>query len=1029
MKKLLLVLGTLALLVAVRCETVLNAGVVYDNTSILVGSIRSSTNEYGDQLVLAGEADERLVTGFRFGYWLTPEASGNETVRVRFYDNTGTNGAPGNLLYDSGSLPVFASVNGFSSYQTALGVIVPDTFTWTVQWGGIETDEKAALVFNHPPIVGQSSDAMDGGAYWENLAGVWTRRYTLNNNPPGNFYAQVIATNLPVTTLPDIVTPPLNRAVTEGDSLAFTVTATGTEPLHYQWQFAQSDILAATNSSLRLDAVTPAQAGSYRVIITNVAGAVTSAPAALAVQPLALAIVVFDNTTNHLGIQGADTEFGDQITLAGNPRFRGITEFEFEYFLATNSTTADERIQIRFYDNTGAGNAPGILLYDSGPLELVPGFRQLTLHPNVAVPDTFTWTARFSGAAAAGDFGLTVYDPPAIGQDPGTFWTLLDTGWTLRTPADGEAPANFRARIAAVAQATNLPPVITLTPRDALTTNGQSAVFTVAATGTQPLAFQWQFNGADLGQATNSVLVLTNILPSQAGQYQVVVSNQAGAETSPAARLSVLITPAVTTPPASQTVIAGAAFQLSVAAAGSAPLSYQWYFNDEPIAAATNNVLGWAGATTAQDGVYSVSVANVAGSILAAPATITVVPPPETRLVYDNTATYLGRMVASTNELGDEVVLAGTALERWITGFCAFYYLGAGITAGETAIVRFYDNTGDNQAPNRLLFESDPVPLLPGTNEIVLAPGVAVPGDFTWSVQFSGPAGANQAGLPFFNPPTLGASASSLWMRTASAWVKQNVDGGIPGNFYARITAGPLPGPPIIYGQPQTQSVPRGGTATFEARVSSALPLQYQWWFNDTPIEGATNEALTLPGVGAATAGSFGVVVANSLGSATSQVAVLTVLPAPEMLTQPVTQSVSPGAEVTFRVAAQGAEPLSYRWFFNGAPLDGETNTSLVLVQVGFPQAGLYHAEAINAAGATPSDPAALTVLEVRRPANLLLGGPPGGQYLIQSLSALSADTRWTLLTTTSLTNNPTPIEDTNAAAYTQRFYRAIWLP
>ena len=1029
MKKLILLLGVLATLAAARFQASVNAGVVYDNTLSLNGPIRSSTNEYGDQIVLAGGTDERLVTGFRFGYWLTPEASGNETVRVRFYDNTATNSSPGNLLFDSGALPVFASVNGYSSYQAAPGVIVPDTFTWTVQWDGIETDEKAALVFNNPPTIGQSTDAADGGAYWERLDGVWTRRYNLNSTPPGNFYAQVVATNIPVTLLPEVVTPPLSQEVTEGDSLAFTVTAAGTDPLYYQWQFNESDILDATNSSLRLDAITPARAGGYRVIITNIAGAVTSAPAVLAVQPLALALVIFDNSTNYLGIQGLDTEFGDQITLAGNARFRNVTEFEFEYFLATNSATTDERVQIRFYDNTGAGNAPGIPLYDSGPLALVPGFRQLTLNPNVAVPDTFTWTARFAGAAAAGDFGLTIYDPPAIGQDPATYWTRLETGWTLRTPSNGAAPANFRARITAAVQATNLPPMITSIPQDILTTNGQSAIFTVAATGSQPLAFQWQFNGSDLDQATNSVLVLTNILPSQAGQYRVVVSNQAGSETSPAAKLSVLITPEVLTPPASQTVIAGAAFQLSVAAAGSAPLSYQWHFNGEPIAAATNNTLGFGGATAAQDGVYSVSVDNVAGSILAAPATIAVVSPPETRLVYDNTATYLGRMVASTNELGDEVVLAGTALERFVTGFRALYYLGSGIAEGETAVVRFYDNTGTNQTPNRLLFESGPLPLIPGTNEIVVAPQVAVPGDFTWSVQFSGPASVNQAGLPFYNPPILGSSASTLWMKTASAWIKQNVDGGIPGNFYAQITAGPVPAPPIIYRQPQSQSVPRGGTAVFEVRASSALPLQYQWWFNDAAIEGATNAALTLPGVGAASAGAFGVVVTNSLGSVTSQVAILTVLPAPEIVTQPVAQSVSPGADVTFQVAARGAEPISYRWFFNGAPLDGETNASLALAKVGFSQAGLYHAEAINAAGATPSDPAALTLIEVHPPARLLLGGPLGGQYLIQSLNAFGANPRWSILVTPTLTNNPTSVEDTNATAYPQRFYRAIWLP
>ncbi len=72
---------------------------------------------------------------------------------------------------------------------------------------------------------------------------------------------------------------------------------------------------------------------------------------------------------------------------------------------------------------------------------------------------------------------------------------------------------------------------------------GGTATFTVTASGAGPLAYQWQFDGATLAGATNSMLSLTNVQPAQAGAYTVVVTNRVGAVTSAPARLTVLVAP------------------------------------------------------------------------------------------------------------------------------------------------------------------------------------------------------------------------------------------------------------------------------------------------------------------------------------------------------------------------------------------------------------------------------------------------------------------------------------------------------
>ena len=69
-------------------------------------------------------------------------------------------------------------------------------------------------------------------------------------------------------------------------NVTFSVTATGTAPLAYQWQFNGNALQGGTNSALALSSVTTNHAGDYRVVITNAAGAVTSSIAALTVNRL-----------------------------------------------------------------------------------------------------------------------------------------------------------------------------------------------------------------------------------------------------------------------------------------------------------------------------------------------------------------------------------------------------------------------------------------------------------------------------------------------------------------------------------------------------------------------------------------------------------------------------------------------------------------------------------------------------------------------------------------------------------------------
>jgi alpha-tubulin suppressor-like RCC1 family protein len=122
-----------------------------------------------------------------------------------------------------------------------------------------------------------------------------------------NAFGSAASSNAVLTVLepPLITTQPTNQTVFQGSDATFTVTATGTMPLGYQWYFNGANLLAgATNASLVLTNVSSTNAGNYLVVVSNQVGTVTSSNAVLAVNPAGLLGYWPFDDTNWLGAQG-----------------------------------------------------------------------------------------------------------------------------------------------------------------------------------------------------------------------------------------------------------------------------------------------------------------------------------------------------------------------------------------------------------------------------------------------------------------------------------------------------------------------------------------------------------------------------------------------------------------------------------------------------------------------------------------------------------------------------------------------------
>ncbi len=268
---------------------------------------------------------------------------------------------------------------------------------------------------------------------------------------------------------------------------------------------------------------------------------------------------------------------------------------------AINSATSGNTISASLNVNTAGSWLVSVANSGASNATLTPGSSQ-----------TKRWGL---GQSSSGGAGSTAA-PSATGA-VSTFWTASSSS-QLALSVVAIAPSGGTTVTA---------PSITTQPASQTVTAGSSATFTVAASGTAPLSYQWRFNGSNISGATNASYTLSNAQSANAGSYSVVVSNSAGSATSNNATLTISSTataPAITTQPASQTINAGGSATFSVTASGTAPLSYQWRFNGANISGATSSSYSLSNAQTSAAGNYSVVVTNAVGTATSNNATLTV---------------------------------------------------------------------------------------------------------------------------------------------------------------------------------------------------------------------------------------------------------------------------------------------------------------------------------------------------------------------------------------------------------------------
>ncbi|MEI7776277.1 MAG: immunoglobulin domain-containing protein, partial [Verrucomicrobiota bacterium] len=529
--------------------------------------------------------------------------------------------------------------------------------------------------------------------------------------------------------------------------------------------------------------------------------------------------------------------------------------------------------------------------------------------------------------------------------------TLLAAGTvTLQTDQAGNENYNPAPPVVQSLQVLKAPQSIDFAPLDSKTY--LDAPFTLSATSSSslPVAFQVLSGSATISNGTLSII--------GAGTVTVRASQSGGSNFLPAAPVE----QSFFVSRANQTLAFGtlsaktfrdAPFSLTASASSSLPVDFQVLSGSATVSNGTLSIIG-AGMVTVRatqvgnsnfspaasvDQSFLVSRANqtltfsslsaktfldapfslTASAASGLPVTFTVLDGPGTLNSGILTILGAGTVTVRASQAGDLNYAAALSVDRSFTVFKA----PATVVIGGTLDVA-YDGVGH------------------GATVSTNPPGLGV--DVTYAL----------AG---------GSASGALPVRAGGYLVTATInDANYQGAASASLTIGKEIAPTILQ-QPVGATV-SSGTIILATVAAGSPTLQYQWFRNGTSLSGATGASVNLGSMSAELAGSYTVRVSNTVGTVTSDAAVLVYASAPVIATQPLSVLAKIGDDVTLSVNGSSVPAPTYQWKKDGKEIPGATGSTLPLGKVSAAGVASYSVVLTNQVGALESGTASVTVRE-----------------------------------------------------------------
>ncbi len=754
-----------------------------------------------------------------------------------------------------------------------------------------------------------------------------------------------------------INTQPQPASVCTGSSVTFSVIATGSS-LSYQWRKNGNPITGATNASFTISSVSAADAGNYSVVVTGACGSATSANAALS---LNAATVINTSPAAQTVCAGAGAGF--TVNATGT----GVLSYQWKKNGSNISGANAATFSIGAVTAGDAGSYTVEVTSTCGPV--LSAAAVLTVNPVTAI----TQQPANQSSCAGGSVTFTV---TATGTGLGYQWRkngnnisgATAASFTINPVTAGDAASYSVVVTGTCGTVTSANASLSLTAGTVINTQpvsrqscaGGTASFTVSASGSGTLSYQWKKNGSDIAGANSAAFTLNPVTAGDEASYTVLVTSGCGSVLSDAAALTLLPATGISAQPQSQVSCTGASVSFSVTASGS-NLGYQWRKGSVNISGATAATITLNGISPADAGSYDVVISGDCGSVISNAAILSL----GTTTISSQP---LSRSVCAGDNVSFSVTAGGTALSyQWrkegvnISGAVSSSFAVTGVNAPDAGSYDVVVTGSCGSVTSSIATLT--VNALTVINSQPQAQTVCAGGNASFTVDAGGTSLAFQWRKGGVSIP--GATSSSLAINGLSAADAGNYDvvvSGTCGTVIAAAAALTVNAATVINGQPQNQSACAGSNATFSVTAGGA-GLSFQWRKGGVNIPGATNSNLTLNSISAADAGSYDVVVTGTCGTVSSATATLTVNTPTAISVQPVAQSLCTGSNAVFSVTATGTN-LSYQWRKGGVNITGATNASLTLNGVTTADAGNYEVVVTGTCGTLTSNVVALAVTE-----------------------------------------------------------------
>ncbi len=425
-----------------------------------------------------------------------------------------------------------------------------------------------------PTLVISSFDAGDVAGY----------RCVVTNSA-GNATSNAAALTLGTPTGPAVTQHPSNQSVYAGQTATFTVAATGTPPLGYQWQKTQANLTegghfsGTTSATLTISNTDAGDAGNYRCVVTNNYNNATSNQAALTVTACVSPTLV-----------NGDFEGGSTGGVAaGWTGYQRPTNPSSVWVIQTVSPPTGGGLQYQQIANTSSTGGGGVRQNVTGCTVGATYTLSGWMRTNSA---SATCTVKCSPSASA-DWSTANDLNPAQSTTSNTWvpfsGTVVAAGTSMTIWLDGHTGDSGLNKASCFDSVTitgcGAPlagPSISQHPAAQNICPGATATFSVSATGSGTLSYQWQkanvnlANGGHYAGVATATLTISGTDANDAASYRCVVSNGAGSANSNAAVLTLKTATTITQHPQPVQVWTGQTASFVVQASGDGALSYQW---------------------------------------------------------------------------------------------------------------------------------------------------------------------------------------------------------------------------------------------------------------------------------------------------------------------------------------------------------------------------------------------------------------------------------------------------------------------